>query len=265
MGIEFYKYHGAGNDFIIIEDLNNDFISSLNNTQKFISKICHRHFGVGADGLMLLQKSPTSDFKMLYFNSDGKEGSMCGNGGRCIAALAYTKAYASKNMSFEAVDGKHKASIEKAGMVNLKMLNVFGYKKHNDAYIINTGSPHYVKFVNNLDKFDVYSVGKAIRYDSKYKPDGINVNFVEIINNELFVRTFERGVENETLSCGTGVVASAIAARLKGFSAESDSYRIVTKGGVLNVKFTLNNNENEFVDVWLKGPAVKVFKGTYNS
>ncbi|MFO8067725.1 MAG: diaminopimelate epimerase, partial [Bacteroidales bacterium] len=190
---------------------------------------------------------------------------MCGNGGRCIAAFAFSKGYKTENINFEAIDGEHNATLEESGLVNLKMQNVSNFEKFNRAYIVNTGSPHYVEFVEDLNNFDVYTKGKAIRHDSKFEPKGTNVNFVEIINNELFVRTFERGVENETLSCGTGVVASAIAARLKGFSAESDSYKIITKGGVLNVKFTLSNNENEFVDVWLKGPAEKVFKGTYNS
>jgi diaminopimelate epimerase len=260
MVIEFYKYHGTGNDFIIIDDFESKFEKSQKNIQKTISLLCHRRFGIGADGLMLLQKSKKYEFKMKYFNSDGLEGSMCGNGARCISAFAFKQGYVSNKMIFEAIDGEHHAQIDKVD-IKVKMSNVEGYKKIKSAYVIDTGSPHYVEFVKNVENLDVIKKGKKIRHSETFEPLGVNVNFVEIAESFLKVRTFERGVEDETLSCGTGVVASAIAAFLKGHYTPNNNYKIETTGGKLSVKFSVNNDSGLIEDIWLKGPAELVFKG----
>ncbi|MBS4014053.1 MAG: diaminopimelate epimerase [Bacteroidetes bacterium] len=255
---DFYKYHGSGNDFIIVDDFDNKIEKSVKNIQKHINHLCNRRLGIGADGLMFLQNSKTADFKMKFYNSDGKVGTMCGNGGRCIAAFAYMKGYAEKTMKFEAIDGIHNAEIIN-DEVNLKMSDIEGYKRFGNSIFLDTGSPHYVQFVKDAASIDVIRKGRKIRHDDNINPGGTNVNFVEIQKDALFVRTFERGVEDETLSCGTGVVASAVASFIRGFI--KPEYKIKTLGGNLKVKFTSNAETGQIEDVWLKGPAVLVFKG----
>jgi len=254
--IKFHKYHGTGNDFIIID--NRDGKLLLN--QKQISLLCHRNFGIGADGLMLLETSNQSAFKMRYYNSDGNEGSMCGNGGRCIVAFAKKLNIINNEIVFEAVDGIHHAEISNSE-VRLKMNDVHGIEKIDNDFFLNTGSPHYVKWVNQLEDLDVVQEGRNIRYNNRFKNYGTNVNFIEQLDNQLLIRTYERGVENETLSCGTGNVAAAI---VNSIDKENEyfSVNLKTKGGELNVTFQ-KTDAVTFKDVWLKGPAEFVFEGIY--
>ena len=250
----FYKYHGTGNDFIIMD--NRD--ESIQLTTAQIAQLCHRNFGIGADGLMLLENSKNKDFKMRYFNSDGNEGSMCGNGGRCLVAFAKKLNIVDTETEFEALDGIHYAIITENG-IRLKMNDVMGIEKIGEDFFLNTGSPHYVRYVDNLQMLDVIAEGRAIRYNKRFFENGTNVNFIQKIGNTLHIRTYERGVENETLSCGTGTVAAAIISTL-GTSNEYKEVQFQTKGGLLSVSF-VKNNELEFNQVWLDGPAKLIFEG----
>lgn len=255
--IHFYKYQGAGNDFIIIDNREGTFDAD---NKSLIEHMCNRRFGIGGDGLMLLENHAELDFTMRYFNSDGGEASMCGNGGRCIAAFAVHKGLVSNpdNFCFMAVDGEHLASY-KEGVVNLKMIDVNIVNEDDTFTFLNTGSPHHVCFVDNVAKTDVYNEGKNIRYSGQYQPDGTNVNFVEFMQaNKIKVRTYERGVEDETLACGTGVVASAISAHLKEPSFRE--FDIDVMGGKLKVCFE-PDGEGGFKNIWLEGPATFVFEG----
>lgn len=260
MQIEFSKYQGTGNDFVLIDNRNN--IISPDN-KELISHLCHRRFGIGADGLMLLENIEGYDFRMRYFNSDGGEASMCGNGGRCIVAFAYHLEIIQNKTLFIAVDGEHEALVADEGehiKVSLKMIDVEGIEKNNKQYFMDTGSPHYVEFIESHDNFDTYSNGKSIRYNERFAEEGTNVNFVSFHKDKIQVSTYERGVEDETYSCGTGVVASAISS---GFEKNKDQFQIITKGGNLEVKFNKIDSQN-IKDVWLIGPATKVFSGTVN-
>lgn len=254
MPIAFNKYHGAGNDFIIIDNRNNVFNPSDNS---LINKLCNRRFGIGADGLILVSNSTDYDFEMKYFNSDGFEGTMCGNGGRCTADFAVRHGIAGRNMVFKAIDGLHQAAAE-GNIIRLQMKNPDEIKSVNNNYFLNTGSPHYVVFTNDIDKLDVFNEGKRLRWSDDFKPGGTNVNFVEVEENGIYVRTFERGVEDETLACGTGVTASAIVSVLLGHF-DSSPVNVRTKGGRLSVEFAKNGNA--FTNVWLCGPATFVFDG----
>ncbi|MGC9374240.1 MAG: diaminopimelate epimerase [Bacteroidales bacterium] len=257
MKFTFSKYQGTGNDFIIIDNRNN----SVNLTKKQIAHLCNRRFGVGADGLMFLEKHPTLDFNMRYFNADGNEGSMCGNGGRCLVAFAKSLAIIDKETTFNTIDGTHRAFIKQKNIVSLQMQDVKEILKMNGNYFVDTGSPHYVIFSKNIAAIDVYTEGKKIRESKRFASKGTNVNFVEINNNHLLVRTYERGVEDETLSCGTGVTAAAVCTSAK-LNTDKNSFDINTRGGNLNVSFQKNRN-NSFTDIWLTGPAQFVFKGEY--
>lgn len=254
--IPFNKYQGSGNDFIIINNLDSFFNPD---DHVFISRMCDRRFGIGADGLILLNKAAGFDFEMVYFNSDGHVGSMCGNGGRCTADFAIKHGIAGNSMRFKAYDGPHDAVAEN-GEIRLKMNNITDYKLVNNNYFIDTGSPHYILFKSDISDYDVYNEGKRIRQSSDFKPGGTNVNFVEVQQNGIFVRTFERGVEDETLSCGTGVTASAIASVLSG-QFVSSPVNVKTRGGNLKVEFNVENKQ--IVNVWLTGPAEFVFEGIY--
>lgn len=223
-----------------------------------IRLLCDRRFGIGADGLMLLELEPGIDFKMVYFNADGRESSMCGNGGRCITAFAKHLGIIDTEAKFLAVDGLHEAKINDRE-VSLKMNDVRQLEVGDDFFYLNTGSPHYVKFVEDLEHLDVYSEGRKIRYSDRFKAEGTNVNFVERRADGLFVRTYERGVENETYSCGTGVTAAALVAGFKGWSTDKHSCHIQTPGGKLNVRFE-KVLESTFYNIWLEGPATFVFK-----
>ncbi len=258
MKIKFYKYQGAGNDFILIDNRENTCQAI---TFQQIKKMCDRHFGIGADGLMLLNNKEGFDFEMIYFNSDGKEGSMCGNGGRCIVQFANEMGIKKTEYKFAATDGTHIAEIDLNKRVSLKMNDVKDVDFSLDHYVLNTGSPHYVKFVSNIDTMNVVSDGRKIRNNREFAEKGINVNFVETLDEDhIFVRTYERGVEDETLSCGTGVTASALMA------AHNDNgfnhVDVKTKGGNLSVEFD-KINDAEFRNIWLAGPALLVFSGEY--
>lgn len=258
MKIKFYKYQGVGNDFILID--NREKISN-ELTVQHIKKMCDRHFGIGADGLMLLNEKKGVDFEMIYFNADGNEGSMCGNGGRCIAQFASNMGIKKNEYTFSAVDGVHKAQVDLEKKVSLEMNNVSGVEFSLDHYVLNTGSPHYVKFVSVADEVNVVAEGRKIRNSKAFAEKGINVNFVETLGDDhIYVRTYERGVEDETLSCGTGVTASALMAahNENGFNHVD----VKTKGGNLSVEFD-KINDSEFKNIWLSGPATFVFSGEY--
>jgi diaminopimelate epimerase len=254
MQIPFNKYQGTGNDFIIINNQKGIINPS---DSDLINRLCDRRFGIGADGLILISSDNKYDFEMKYFNSDGKIGSMCGNGGRCTAEFAFRSGIAGKNQKFMAFDGPHEAEINNE-IVRLQMSDVKIISKVNRNYFINTGSPHYIVFVKNVKETDVFNEGKRLRWSEDFKPDGTNVNFVEVTESGIFVRTFERGVEDETLSCGTGVTASAIASVLSGHF-DTNVVSVKTLGGNLSVEFTVTK---EIVsDIWLSGPATFVFEG----
>jgi diaminopimelate epimerase len=255
--LEFFKYEGAGNDFILVDDRRNRFPA---NDQDLVKRLCNTKFGIGADGLMLLRSCPGYDFEMVYYNADGKESTMCGNGGRCMAAFARKLGIIECSARFLAVDGEHLADLVSDHYVKLKMSDVSDYEAGSDYYFLNTGSPHYVSFTTGLDKMDVVAEGREIRYSDRFREPGTNVNFVEEGPDYLFVRTYERGVENETLACGTGVVASVISACLRqGDDKISYSMPVKVLGGQLKV--SLNRKGSIFTDIWLEGPATFVFKG----
>ncbi len=260
MKIEFYKYEGTGNDFIIID--NRDKMLKPNNPELW-KRLCDRHFGIGADGLMLIQKKKGYDFEMVYFNADGNESSMCGNGGRCITHLAKKLGIVKgKSASFIAVDGKHEAIFTDKDTVKLKMNDVKNIKDNKSFYILNTGSPHYVTMVKNVKSLPVKIDGRTIRNREPFKKEGINVNFVEVLPGKTpMLRTYERGVEDETLSCGTGTVAAALVLATKGLSTAKDHCDIQTMGGMLKVWFI--QQKESFKNIWLEGPATFVFKGSY--
>lgn len=256
MEVSFYKYQGTGNDFIFIDNRENIF---GNPDTELVKHWCDRRFGIGADGLILLQKREGYDFEMVYFNADGRESTMCGNGGRCIAAFAAHLGLITNECHFLAIDGPHDARLRSDGWVELKMMDVAEIESGEDYYLLNTGSPHYVIFVEDVDDINVVENGQAIRYSERFRKEGVNVNFVEQTKGGLIVATYERGVEDETLSCGTGVTAAAIARQLKtGIQAEVP---IQAKGGKLLVRVE-TNAEKQFHNIWLCGPAELVFQGT---
>ncbi len=253
--MQFTKYQGTGNDFIIFDNRNNE----INLTKEQIAKLCDRKFGIGADGLMLLQLKESYDFEMIYYNADGGESTMCGNGGRCLVHFAKHIGIQAETYNFIAIDGPHQAFFDDNGWVHLKMQDVNEIIQHKGQFELNTGSPHYVLEVNDLANTNVFEKGKLIRNSKLFVEKGINVNFVEVTGNgSIFVRTYERGVENETLSCGTGVTAAAIinAHNDSGFNA----VKIKTLGGMLRVEYN-KKSETSFDDIWLCGPATIVFVG----
>ncbi len=256
MKVAFFKYQGTGNDFVILENRNNQYDSL---TPKQVKHICDRRFGVGADGLMLLNKHAELDFEMKYFNADGNESSMCGNGGRCLVQFAKDQGMFKSTYRFMAIDGIHEADIDMHNLVRLKMKDVDAVDYHSGHAILNTGSPHFVKFADNVADIDVVATGQDIRYSKTFAAQGINVNFAEPTDEDgIFVRTYERGVEDETLSCGTGVTAAALmhAHNEKGFNR----VEVKTPGGRLSVEFNKIDDEH-FDNIWLCGPAEMVFKG----
>jgi diaminopimelate epimerase len=228
--------------------------------QSLISQLCNRRFGIGADGLILIRHHRDLDFRMIYFNADGKEGTLCGNGGRCATAFAHRLGLCDTHTRFQAIDGVHTAELVKPDFVRLHMQSVSGIHREDDHFILDTGSPHYCTFTSRLEALDVNALGRKIRYGKTYQEDGINVNFIQLEGDTLFVRTYERGVEQETFSCGTGVVASAICAALSG-GTDKKAYRIRTLGGELSVSFQ-QTGPDIFEDIILEGPATYVFSGT---
>ena len=255
MDKNFYKYQGTGNDFIIFDN-RTLFFPKRNN--ELISTLCNRHFGIGADGLILLENDKNSDLKMVYFNADGNESTMCGNGGRCIVAFAQKLHLFDKKTSFLAIDGLHHATID-ASSVSLQMIDVSEVRISEHSIFVNTGSPHHIEIVDDLEHFPVIDKARKI-IKSKYSTEGCNVNFVEQLNDNTFkVRTYERGVEDETLACGTGVTAVAIAMH-KINKTNSNHIKLNVLGGNLEVKFIAEHDR--YANVVLSGPTQFVFKGT---
>ncbi len=259
MLVHFSKYHGTGNDFVMIDG--RELETSVFTTE-LIRKLCDRRFGIGGDGLIILENSKHFDFTMRYFNADGREGTMCGNGGRCITAFAKSLEIIGARATFEGIDGAHEASILNNGELCLKLVDVGGIDHLGDGYLLNTGSPHFIQFVNSIDQIPVEIEGARIRQQERFGKGGVNVNFVEqgSTSNEIRVRTFERGVEGETWSCGTGVAASAITAS---FLSGSDnlSYQVSTRGGELKVSFK-TKGDGQYKEVYLTGPASHVYDGS---
>ena len=276
MTIPFHKYQGTGNDFVMIDQRTTQYLKKTDTA--IIRQLCDRRFGIGADGLMFLAKKEGFDFEMIYFNADGSESSMCGNGGRCLTAFAHYLGVFKEKCRFLAIDGAHDAIVKgdyknknlgNAVWVELKMIDVKDVEIGKDYYLMNTGSPHYVVFVEDLTDIDVYENGRAIRYSERFFTEGVNVNFVEIKKGEgIEVATYERGVEAETYSCGTGVTAAAIAYHLR--TGAKTAVPITTKGGNLAVHFQEKkasnggNTEGVFSEVWLCGPATQVFESRIN-
>jgi diaminopimelate epimerase len=258
MNMPFSKYQGTGNDFILVDNRSNAFTAL---SQKEIERLCDRRFSIGADGLMMLNQKVGYDFEMKYYNADGKPGSMCGNGGRCMALFAYDLGLRKNSFRFFASDGEHEAELENgSAIINLKMKDVAGYKEEDGHFIVDTGSPHYIKFVTDVMDIDVVKEGTEIRYSEQFAKEGINVNFVEEKGaDEIIVRTYERGVEDETFSCGTGVTACAIVCHHN--DVGYNDVTVTTKGGKLVVKYD-RSYENKYSNIWLCGPTVKSFEGT---
>jgi diaminopimelate epimerase len=259
--MHFFKYQGTGNDFVMIDQRETQYLTRAD--VDVIERLCDRRFGIGADGLILLQHLEGYDFEMIYFNSDGRESSMCGNGGRCIVAFAKQLQVIENQARFLAIDGEHEAIIRPDGWVELKMSDVKSIENGGDFYYLSTGSPHYVTFVKDVKSVNVFEEGRAIRYNNRFKTEGTNVNFVESIENQgIMVATYERGVEDETFSCGTGVTAAAIAYYLKSKNKVETSVPIQVKGGKLEVRFEPEGQG--FTNIWLCGPAELVFEGDVN-
>lgn len=259
MQLSFNKFQGAGNDFILLDIRETDLQLDVFK----IKFLCDRRFGIGADGLITLGNDDSFPFFMRYYNSDGNESTMCGNGGRCIALFANMLNLGGNELLFNAIDGQHMALIldrrNDIAEVKLKMKDVNVIEKHQDYLLLNTGSPHYVCFRNHIQSLDVKAEGRKIRYSENFLQHGINVNFVERIDTGLFVRTYERGVEDETFSCGTGVTASVLASTFLDNKITS-AVKVLTLGGELKVHF--QRVDNEYKNIWLEGPAVKVYSGT---
>ena len=229
-----------------------------------IAALCNRRFGIGADGLILLENSAESDFRMIYYNSDGRESSMCGNGGRCIAAFAYHLGVSGDSCAFDAIDGMHEAKLLKTGnpscLVSLKMKDVEQVTRDNSSYIIDTGSPHYVSFCNDTATVNLIQDARKIRYNDKFRMAGINVNYIAEHNGSFKIRTYERGVEDETWSCGTGTVAAAIAVVLAAKHQSGTPVKFTAPGG--NLEVSLEKHDNRFENIWLTGEATHVYDGT---
>ena len=255
MNISFYKYQGTGNDFVILDNRTGIF-NSITTDQ--VQLLCDRKFGVGADGLMLLNTKEGYDFEMIYYNADGSHSSMCGNGGRCMIKFASKIGIHKYTYRFIAIDGIHEAEIDR-NQVRLKMNDVKNVEEHSSHAILNTGSPHFVKFASDVMNIDVVETGRDIRNSKPYAAEGINVNFVESLGeDQIYVRTYERGVEDETLSCGTGVTAAALVSshNARGFNR----VEVKTPGGNLSVEYTKLDDSN-YENIWLCGPAELVFTG----
>ena len=256
MELIFHKYQGTGNDFVILDNRDERYNGLTNEQVRFL---CNRRFGIGADGLMLLNNAAGYDFEMKYYNADGGESSMCGNGGRCLVKFAAEMGIIKSEYKFLAIDGEHDATINTDGKVALKMNDVESVQSDYNKHILNTGSPHYVEITGDVMNLDVYERGRAIRFSDEFKARGINVNFVQHTEetDRIIVRTYERGVEDETYSCGTGVTAAAVVSY-----HNENGYNYVnveTKGGELAVEF--DKIDDSFKNIWLIGPAEKVFEG----
>jgi diaminopimelate epimerase len=256
MQIQFYKYQGTGNDFVMIDNRSGFFPKD---SVELVARLCDRRFGIGADGLILLENDNATDFRMVYYNSDGNQSSMCGNGGRCLVAFAKERNVINNSCTFIATDGLHYATIADDGNVSLQMIDVSSITMESDYTFMNTGSPHHVQMVEDLENYNIKENGAAIRYGELYGAAGSNINFVNKINEDTFsLRTYERGVEDETLACGTGATAVAIAMNATG-QTNATSIKLNVEGGKLEVSF--DKVDDKYTNVFLKGPAEFVFKG----
>jgi diaminopimelate epimerase len=258
--VPFVKYHGAGNDFIMVDD--RDGVLEQLMSESWIAMACHRRFGIGADGLILLQQGRDgADFFMRYYNSDGRTSTFCGNGGRCIVAFAAALGVHKGSCRFLGTDGWHEGEVLKNGLVRISMKDVDTINTVNEkAVTLHTGSPHYISFRDDVQSLDVFTEGRTIRNSNTFKAEGINVNFVESIHpGEIRIRTYERGVEDETYACGTGVVAAAIASAYRS-PEHITTWQVHAKGGDLQVDFKMDG-ERHFRGVYLTGPAERVFEG----
>jgi len=259
MNIPFFKYQGAGNDFILIDQREQRYIKPDETPASTIRQCCDRHFGIGADGLILLEYSSSTDFEMVYYNSDGHLSTMCGNGGRCIARFAADLGIFTDVTTFMAVDGHHKARTS-GTQVELEMQSVDQMEHIGSDLYLDTGSPHYVRFVDQLERVSVVPEARAIRYNDRFTEEGTNVNFVQVVEETLHIATYERGVEGETLACGTGVTAAAIAYLEQSSWPDGDyDIPVIARGGDLRVRFHWSNKKAS--QIWLIGPAQYVFKG----
>lgn len=260
MDLPFSKYQGAGNDFVMIDQVIAQYLSMEN--RELIARICDRHFGIGGDGLIWIEENGLGKYKMVYFNADGGLGSMCGNGGRCFAQFAKDLGYVDDEITFEAYDGFHTARVEDSS-ISLSMNPVDQIRAISDfEFELNTGSPHYIDFQSDISTLDIFTLGRKIRYSDLYKAKGINVNFVQETNGALSLATYERGVEAETLACGTGVTAAALAFGFKNGLMGTQQIAVKAKGGDLIVRFD-QHMPGKFQNIWLTGPAEKVFDGVY--
>jgi diaminopimelate epimerase len=263
MTLAFSKYHGAGNDFILIDNRQQEY----HFTKKEIALLCHRRFGIGADGMMVLENLNGYDFSMKYYNSDGAEGSMCGNGGRCIVAFAHHLGIIQSHANFMAVDGVHQAIINSTKEdfmdVSLQMTDVEEVKQNGNIFFLDTGSPHHIDFVENLSAMDIFAEGKKIRHSEMYESiGGTNVNFIEQTADGINIRTYERGVEDETLACGTGATAAAIAYAIHTNSFNKE-IKVQALGGLLRLSF--EHHLGKFTKIVLSGPTQRVFSGKWKS
>ncbi|MBX2964703.1 MAG: diaminopimelate epimerase [Cyclobacteriaceae bacterium] len=255
MKIPFTKYQATGNDFILIDNRSGAFSFSTDQ----IAQLCDRKFGIGADGLILIEQHPNADFNLNYFNSDGSQG-LCGNGSRAGIQFASTLGIISNKTSFNAYDGLHDAELQPSGNIRMRMMDVHEITETGGNFFMNTGSPHLVCFVDDVQHYPVFDEGRKLRYDKQFK-EGANVNFVELQpNNTIFMRTYERGVENETLSCGTGATAASLAASRKGYTSP---ITVKVRGGELSIEFEQSADASTFTNIFLNGPAKKVFEGTF--
>ncbi len=269
MHIKFYKYSGSGNDFIVID--NREKILKGKKVFTFTKKVCDRKNGIGGDGVLLLENSKKYDFKMRIINADGSEAEMCGNGARCISHFAYHLKIVNKNMKFETKAGLITGEIKKNG-IKVKLTQPYDFKdniklkyknKEYTLYFLNTGVPHLVIFVNNIETIDVKNIGAFFRYHKKFQPAGTNVNFVKVIDkHNILIRTYERGVEDETLACGTGSTAGAIISSI--IKKCESPVKVKTRGGeILKIYFTIKK-ENKLINIeeaYLEGKVVQIFKG----
>lgn len=257
MELSFYKYQGAGNDFIMV----NGFDVELRPNRQLVASLCDRRFGIGADGLIVIRPAEADfDFEMVYYNADGGQGSMCGNGGRCAFRFALDLGIVGSVSEFLAVDGPHEALLTDTGLISLKMIDVNGIHNMDDKnFTLNTGSPHYIKIVDDIDAVDVFKEGRRIRYSDEFRKEGINVNFVQILSDGIRIATYERGVEDETLACGTGVTAAALVMMQLGYFDKQVSVK--ARGGDLWVSAIKDPQSGIYESVWLTGPAELSFKG----
>lgn len=260
MEIKFDKYQGAGNDFILIDNREGQY-SNLE-TEQF-KYLCNRYTGIGADGIILVEETPDADFEMRYFNADGRQSTLCGNGGRCTVAFAKRNQIIGRETCFKAIDGLHRASLISTDEVRLQMQNVNLISRYGEARVTDTGSPHYVQLVEDTSSVNVKEEGAAIRYSDAFIPDGINVNFLEKQSDSRFlIRTYERGVEDETLACGTGAVASALVMHHLGQTQGLTKIELEAIGGTLIVEFEIS--QQGYHKIYLQGPATFVFSGIIN-